>query len=679
MSRFAKTLRMLARAAVLTVLCSGPVAAAVRLSPAGVDWTTIGTNVHFTLHFVNPDPTASLPGTGSLMPAAYGAFAPNSGLSARFDVPAIQAQSFFDVFLDIPLTALPQNPPTIVPGGGVGGPCPPENHWDGNVDILWSGPGYSGEVHKHAGRMKVCPGAGCSLIHVVTNCAVGPTVTFAGLCAGFHAHLVEEDKVTPAPAALPPNWTGYICVDADLGTPIPVTCCLTATFGCAGQTAVVELCVTTCPCQPTGANPHPGTIDWSNVPGTQDVRFHVRWTNPSTNMPTAPASGDMMSQMFGVFQPDFGPIGHFDLPAIQVGSFFDVFFDVPPGSRPPNPNKPGGAPTGSPAAGPGARPSAALAGPCLPDTTWNGNVDIKWTAAGTPAEVSYHYGTLNVCVGTAGSFIHLKALECLPNNPIPWVLSALCPGFSAELVNEDFTPAPNPVPSGWSGYIHVSAAAATPVPLTCCFTLTFTCNGVPGLIYMCATTCNCQNAPNPVPNPIGWTTLPGGTTERFHVRWTNPGGQLSAPISGDMRSQAFGVFLPNFGPIGTFQVPPLAPNSFFDVFTDVPLSSLPANPPTSGGPGPNSPCPPIGTWHGNVDLTWTGPAGVGEATKHFADLYVCPGDAPTLIHMTTPGCAAGMPWTITGLCPGFVATSMSQRALRPVSIESIMSERPALR
>jgi hypothetical protein len=660
LSRFANLIRVLACTAIAVALTSSLVAASAQLTPSNVRWTTVGNVVRFQMHFVNPDPAPSPPATGSLMPQAFGAFAPNTAVSAHFDVPSIPAQSFFDVFVDIPLTSLPQNPPNIVPGGGVGGPCPPDDHWDGNVDILWAGPGFSGEVHKHEGRIKVCPGAGCSLIHIVTNCAVGPTYTIAGLCPGFHATLLNEDKVTPAPAVLPPNWTGYVCVDADAGTPIPITCCFTITFGCAGQQAIVELCATTCPCQPTGANPQPGTIDWANVPGTQDVRFHVRWVNPSTNMPTAPASGDMMSQMFGAFQPDYGPIGHFDLPAIQAGSFFDVFFDVSRASLPPDPRKVGGPASGN-------SPADAETGPCLPDTAWSGNVDIVWNAAGNPGQVNYHHGGINVCPGSGASYIHIAALACVPNNPLPWAISALCPGFSATLVNEDFTPAPNPVPAGWTGFIRVSAAAATPVPTTCCFTVTFQCNGVPGLIYLCATTCSCQTAPGPVPNPIDWSTLPDKATVRFHVRWSNPSGLTSAPISGEMRSMPFGVFLPSFGPIGTFQIPPLAPNSFFDVFMDVPLSSLPPNPPVSGGPGPNSPCPPIGSWHGNVDITWTGPAGVGEVTKHFADLYVCPGGAATLIHMGTLTCASplGMPWSVTGLCPGFFATLVENDKVTP--------------
>jgi len=37
-----------------------------------------------------------------------------------------------------------------------------------------------------------------------------------------------------------------------------------------------------------------------------------------------------------------------------------------------------------------------------------------------------------------------------------------------------------------------------------------------------------------------------------------------------MSSQEFGAFLPTYGPIGNFDVPPIQPSSFFDVFFECP-------------------------------------------------------------------------------------------------------------
>jgi hypothetical protein len=38
------------------------------------------------------------------------------------------------------------------------------------------------------------------------------------------------------------------------------------------------------------------------------------------------------------------------------------------------------------------------------------------------------------------------------------------------------------------------------------------------------------------------------------------------PATLHLASQPFGVFAQNFGPIGDADIPPLQPNSFFDVF-----------------------------------------------------------------------------------------------------------------
>ena len=53
---------------------------------------------------------------------------------------------------------------------------------------------------------------------------------------------------------------------------------------------------------------------------------------------------------------------------------------------------------------------------------------------------------------------------------------------------------------------------------------------------------------------------------RFNLHFYNPDPlEATLPVSGEMHSQEFGVFLPNYGLIGVFDIPPIEPESFFDV------------------------------------------------------------------------------------------------------------------
>lgn len=397
----------------------------------------------------------------------------------------------------------------------------------------------------------------------------------------------------------------------------------------------------------------PTVINWLPVAGTTNIRFHIRWENQDDENTTDAINGSMMSQEFGVFLPDHGRIGDFNVPPMQPNSFFDVFFDVPLADLPAPPQKI--VPTG----GTGNAPASAAFGAtddgvsCPPDTNWAGNVDIFWTGPGQGGQVNKHYADLLTCPGGAPSYIHFRGSNC--TSAMPWSVVIACLGFSATLVNENFTPAPNPVPVGWTGWIQVNAAAAVPAGTSCCFSVVFQCNGESSTIDICTTACDCQ--PNkPTLTQVDWSMV--GTSVRFHQRWENLNlSGPSEPVSGDMTSQAFGVFLPTFGPIGHFDIPPIVPSSFFDVFFDVPLTQLPTEPAVQGGPPPTAnPCFPD-LWHGNVDVSWTGPGGTGTVGKHFGEVPVCPGGAPTYLHVET-GCsiATGASWSVTGLCPGFTAT-----------------------
>ena len=222
---------------------------------AEASWTTDMDLVTFHLVFHNPDPdTPSLPVSGSVFSQEFGVFLPDQGLIDEFDIPPIPPESFFDVFFEVPLSGLPPTAGEILPGNGPLAPgvhgvaqplCPPDDHWDGNVDIFWGVPGALAQVLAHYGTLQVGPGVGNSYIHVVTNCAFPATWTITGLCAGFSATLVNED-LSPAPNPVPAGWTGHICVSAAASVPVGSTCCFKVNFNCGGIPGVIDLCVEVC-------------------------------------------------------------------------------------------------------------------------------------------------------------------------------------------------------------------------------------------------------------------------------------------------------------------------------------------------------------------------------------------------------------------------------------------------
>jgi len=393
----------------------------------------------------------------------------------------------------------------------------------------------------------------------------------------------------------------------------------------------------------------PSAIDWApftNSLGEPAVRFHIRWQNPDDDSPSTQFTGTISSQHFGVFLPDYGTIGSFNVPPLQPDSFFDVFVEIPLSALPPTAEKVYG--QGGPAAARVGGPATNVA--CPPDSNWAGNVDIIWSGNGQNGQVNKHYGDLHTCPGGTPSRIHVKYTNCAL--AMPWSVIVPCPGWTVTLVNEDLSPAPNPVPAGWTGWIQVTAAAGVPSGTNCCFQVVFMCDGVPGVIDVCSIACDCATAVAPTLTAVDWTTT--GTTVTFHQHWENPSStQTTVPVSGDMNSQPFGVFLQDFGPIGHFDVPPIAPSSFFDVFFDVELSALPPEPVIQLPSGIQ--CFPK-QWHGNVDINWTSPQGPGNVNKHFGEMPVCAGDTTYLFVETDCQSPTGATWSIVGLCPGFTAT-----------------------
>jgi hypothetical protein len=166
---------------------------------------------------------------------------------------------------------------------------------------------------------------------------------------------------------------------------------------------------------------------------------------------------------------------------------------------------------------------------------------------------------------------------------------------------------------------------------------------------------------------VSWETL--GSSVRFHLQFHNPDpSNSSGPVSGVLSSQPYGAFVQNYGPIGSFDVPPLAPSSFFDVFYDIPLSDLPPSADVYDGGGgsggaslsPSETCPPTNSWAGNVDVFWTGLGGTGNVNYHFGTIQVCAGGPPTCIHVIT-GCdvAPGITWAFGSAPSGWTAALLN--------------------
>ena len=495
---------------------------------------------------------------------------------------------------------------------------------------------------------QTCAGGAPSYIHFrPSNCGVPmPWSVVAPVCPGFSVTMVNED-FTPAPNPLPVGWSGWIQLQAGAGVAPGTPCCVSIVFTCDGVPSTIDICTTACDC---GHNqPTLSSIDWTTLPG-DIVRFHQHWTNPSATSPTEPVHGSMNSQKFGVFLPNYGPIGDFDVPSITVGGFFDVFLDIARSSLPANP----------PVTVPGGNPPAGT--PCYVEDHWHGNVNVDWAGPGGPASIGKHFGEMPICPGGPPTTLFVET-GCTSALGASWSITGLCPGWSATLLNTDSTPAPNPVPPGWVGLIAVSAAPGTPIGSVCCFTVNFLCDGAPAVIDVCAKACACQH-PQPHLDVTDWAL--NGANVRFHMRWSNPGQLDSDPIGGTIKSQPFGAFVPDAGDIGPFNVPPLAPSSFFDVFVEVPLASLPAQPQKilpGGGPHAiatkgaqtEAECPPDTSWSGNVDIQWNDPAGGGgQVNRHFTDLLVNPGvgssHVHTLIFCNSP---IGASWSIAGVCPGW--------------------------
>ena len=142
-----------------------------------------------------------------------------------------------------------------------------------------------------------------------------------------------------------------------------------------------------------------------------------------------------------------------------------------------------------------------------------------------------------------------------------------------------------------------------------------------------------------------------------------------------MSLQRFGVLPPNAGLIGHFDVPPIAPMSFFDVFFgDVPARRSAAQPGAADSRQPAAGR--LAVLHGGSlarerrrHLSGTG--GSGTVNRHFGEMPLCPGAGPTNLFVET-GCTP-VPWARRGASRGCApasrprcSTPTSRRAPNPV-------------
>jgi hypothetical protein len=251
-----KLLALLTLIAAVSMLLPDVAAAQGRLEVSAVDWATNSGTVRFHVQFHNAGTDFTQLTSGAIGSQMYGAFVPVVGSIGAFNLPPIMPDSFFDVFVDIPLTSLPPSATKITPWGNksAAAVCGPDDHWDGNVDITWfdpAGGGGGGHVNVHYGHIFVCPGNGHSFIHVITGCNGMINWAFVNLCPGWHVALLNEDY-TPAPSPLPAGWTGFMDVWADATVPVGAICCLTLNLTCNGVTTPVQLCAEACDCGTVG-------------------------------------------------------------------------------------------------------------------------------------------------------------------------------------------------------------------------------------------------------------------------------------------------------------------------------------------------------------------------------------------------------------------------------------------
>jgi hypothetical protein len=227
-------------------------------------------------------------------------------------------------------------------------------------------------------------------------------------------------------------------------------------------------------------------IAWENLGDNPvpTVVFTATFRNEATE-DSEPVDGTINAQPFGAFLPNVSLICDFHVPSLPPGATFDVVCEIDIGELPPDPDRfdIAGNRINPPPGTPGIRTSCPL-----PDF-WGGGVDVFWIGDGD-VEVILHRGILPVCPGRGTSFIRVL-MDCGVPDQVGWSFSELCPGWEADLLDDNYDPAPNPLPAGpFQGWIAVSTDA--PIGEVCEFNMDLTCGDAIGLIEMTGEACDCD-------------------------------------------------------------------------------------------------------------------------------------------------------------------------------------------
>jgi hypothetical protein len=243
-------------------------------------------------------------------------------------------------------------------------------------------------------------------------------------------------------------------------------------------------------------------VSWENrgVPPDQTVLFTVVFVNPDSEA-TAPAEGRINAQEFGAFLPDADLICEFSLDPIPPGGRAEIMCEIRLDELPTNAPRLDAAGNwlslpGTPP--PPGHPEITVVGCPLPDF-WGGGIDVVWEGD-DPGQGIIHRGVLPICEGVSSSYIGLTT-NCSDNEQIFWSFSDVCPDWDANLVNNVFAPAPNPLPPGpWTGWIELGSDLL--LGATCDLTLNMTCGNAIAEIDVSGEVCQCDR---PVPlEPSTW-------------------------------------------------------------------------------------------------------------------------------------------------------------------------------
>lgn len=220
--------------------------------------------------------------------------------------------------------------------------------------------------------------------------------------------------------------------------------------------------------------------------GGATVRFEARFVN-NNEVASEPVTGELNPQPFGAFVGNAeGFICAFEIPSLQPLEEFTVICEIPLADLPPPADL--------------QFPWKGSTYGCPADNFWAGGVEAFWTGDGGGVE-NVHRGTLLVCPRLENSYIRVIE-ECADG--ASWQFSGVCPGFTAQLVDDNFEAAPNPLPPGrFEGWICVDADLDVPIGTTCSFDLAMTCGDQTEQLLMSVQACDCLQAVGVEPSTWG--------------------------------------------------------------------------------------------------------------------------------------------------------------------------------